>query len=100
MKCEKCQGVGYVDNQQYYKYSHVEAYERGLESTIRCRSCGGSGFKIGNYNEAIESMQVMLNNATDRFDRKTIKETLALLGVATDGTPLPPVDINESKSNN
>lgn len=99
MKCEHCQGFGYRDNPAYYNVGCAEAYEKGLESTIKCRSCGGSGFKIGNYSEAIESLHIMLNNASDRFERKAIREILELLGVVTDRTPLPSVDVNESKSN-
>lgn len=79
MICDACNGTGYIDNPQYDRYSHVEAYERGISSRIRCKRCSGDGYFIGNVKEAIDKLKESI------VKRKglTLKESKQLLRVLT-----------------
>lgn len=61
MKCPKCGGRGFVDNPQYYQYANCYAYERGIHPTKQCKECGGSGWKIGNYDDILKILCVAVN---------------------------------------
>nr|DAV21942.1 MAG TPA: HTH-type transcriptional regulator [Caudoviricetes sp.] len=75
MKCDVCNGHGWIENKRYYQYSSAEAYERGIQPSTKCKRCGGSGFIIGNLNEALNKLTVAIN------DRRglTLRETKELL---------------------
>ena len=62
MICCYCSGTGYIHNPKVDSMSDMDAYERDIPFRIKCRACGGSGFIIGNANEAIEMLNVHLNN--------------------------------------
>ena len=62
MICDTCKGNGWIDNKQYYRYCSTNAYERGLEPRVKCKRCGGSGFVVGNLNEALNVLSVAINN--------------------------------------
>lgn len=62
MKCDVCNGSGYVENERYYQYSSAEAYERGIEPSHKCKRCGGSGLIVGNLNEALNKLTIAINN--------------------------------------
>ena len=53
MICCYCSGTGYIHNHKVDSMSDMDAYERDIPFRIKCRACGGSGFIIGNANEAI-----------------------------------------------
>lgn len=78
MTCDTCKGNGWVDNKHYYQYGYAEAYDRGLEPRIKCKRCGGSGFIVGNLNEALNVLTVAINNRRGLTTRET-KELFVFL---------------------
>lgn len=34
MKCDVCNGHGWIENKRYYQYSSAEAYERGIQRRL------------------------------------------------------------------
>lgn len=77
MVCDVCKGRGLIDNKRYWKYGCSEAYERGLEPTIVCPRCKGSGFIIGVSNA--REMWELLETAVNCNRGLTSKETKKLL---------------------
>ena len=78
MICCYCSGQGYVNNPKVDTMSDTDAYERDIPFQIKCRACGGSGFIIGNANEAIEMLNVHLNNGQPLTTRE-IKQLKTIL---------------------
>lgn len=64
MKCPKCEGRGIVYNPRYYRYSSVEAYERGIPAAIECKYCKGSGYIIGNIQDIVDRLKCAANGVT------------------------------------
>ena len=63
MKCVYCNGSGRVDNPRYWsgRYSCVEAWERGISPTIKCKKCDGSGYIIGCIADIVDRLKVAAN---------------------------------------
>ena len=78
MICCYCSGTGYVHNPKIDNISNLEAYEYNIPFQIKCRACGGSGFILGNANEATEMLNVHLNNAQPLTTRE-IKQLKTIL---------------------
>lgn len=78
MICDTCKGKGWIENKQYNRYSSINAYERGIEPEIKCKRCGGSGFIVGNLNEALNILTVAINNKRGLTIRET-KELFVFL---------------------
>lgn len=62
MRCDVCNGYGWIENKRYYQYSSAETYERGIKPSLKCKRCGDSGFIIGNLNEALNKLTVAIND--------------------------------------
>lgn len=43
MKCDKCNGTGYVDKPRILRVPGVITWERGHLESTKCPCCGGSG---------------------------------------------------------
>ena len=56
MKCLKCEGRGWNDNQRYWnaKAKYQTDYYLRFEPSVKCRNCKGSGFIIGNIQEILD----------------------------------------------
>lgn len=79
MKCDKCNGSGYVYNKRYYAHSTVESYEKGISPEVKCVKCGGSGFIIGNIDEALHDLTVLFNTETNRDRKRILKQVIELI---------------------
>lgn len=64
MKCDKCNGSGYVLNPRYYRHSNSEAYEMGIAPRKQCDRCKGSGYAIGNVADIVERLRCAANGVT------------------------------------
>lgn len=62
MKCEKCDGRGWNDNQRYWNTAACIAYERGIEARKKCGKCKGTGYIIGNVKDVLDLLKVLKNN--------------------------------------
>ncbi len=85
MICDACNGKGYVDNPQYYRYSNAVAYENGIPTRIKCRRCGGEGYFVGNVKEAIDTLKTSIANRKGLTVRES-KQLLRVLNNYNNGT--------------
>jgi RecJ-like exonuclease len=59
MKCQKCEGKGWNDNEKYWKAKaniHNDNYMR-YEPSIKCSKCKGSGYIIGNVKDVLSFLK-------------------------------------------
>jgi RecJ-like exonuclease len=62
--CKKCDGKGWVDNPAYWnaKAKYHTGWELQYPTRINCRACKGTGFVLESTKDAINEIQVWLNN--------------------------------------
>lgn len=79
MKCQKCEGKGWIHNNKYYTMASCVAYERGIESRKECNDCKGSGYIIGDVKDVIRNLEYLLHTAMGREERKIIQQCLDVI---------------------
>jgi RecJ-like exonuclease len=59
MKCQKCNGKGFVDNERYYstKEKYKTDYYLRYDPTIVCNKCRGSGYIIEKVAEVLSFLK-------------------------------------------
>lgn len=74
MKCEKCEGRGWITNVRYYDLGCAISYERNVQPTKKCKKCNGSGFIIGNINEVLEYLRYLENYFTHENKKHELRQ--------------------------
>lgn len=80
MKCDLCNGRGWIDNPRYYNVPSWQAYEDGIPTRLECKKCKGHGFILGNVEDAIN----LLDKAVADKRGLTETETKQLLNIIID----------------
>ena len=63
MECQDCEGKGWKDNQRYWTAKaniHNDSYMR-YEPNIKCKSCKGSGYIVGNVKDVLDFLRILEN---------------------------------------
>lgn len=53
MKCEKCNGLGEIDNPRYWNASRMSDWYLHFPTMIKCRKCKGLGYIVTDMNEVV-----------------------------------------------
>lgn len=77
MKCDKCNGNGYISNPKYYKHSPSWSWEHNIPSQVKCKKCNGTGYIIGNIQDIADRLRAAANGVT--ITRKEAKEMYAAI---------------------
>lgn len=76
MKCPKCEGRGWNDNQRYWnaKAKYQTDYYLRFEPTVKCGNCKGSGYIIGNVKDVLDFLR-HLEKGKFMYDKEYAEQT-------------------------